>query len=121
MQIPHRAFLRIARIGATRARRIGLHGAQLLRDGLRILAQPDGVAVGLGHLAAVEARHLGRRGQQHLRLGQDADAGAFQIAEQPLAVGHRNAVVALHQLPRALQRVGIAGLLELAAQLLVER
>ena len=37
--------------------------------------------------------------------------------EQPLAVGDGDAVVALHQRLRALQRLGVAGLLELAAQL----
>src|SRR5215469_5875265 len=45
VQVPHRALLRVARIVAPDARRIGLHGAQLLRHALRILAQPDGVAI----------------------------------------------------------------------------
>ena len=80
VQVEHRAFVRIARIGAAHARRIGLHLLELLRDFVRVFAQPDGVAVGLGHLAAVEPGHLRRRGQQHLRLGQDADAAAFQVA-----------------------------------------
>ena len=35
-------------------------------------SEQDGVAVALGHLAAVEAGQLGRWRQQHFRLGQNA-------------------------------------------------
>ncbi len=58
MQFPDRAFLGIARVGALHARRIGRHGPDLLRHYLRLLAQRDGVAVRLGHLLSVQARHL---------------------------------------------------------------
>ena len=87
VQVPDRAFVRIARVRAPHARRVGLHGLELLRDLARIFAQADGVAVGLRHLAAVEARHLRRRRQQRLRLGQDRCARAFEVAEQALAIG----------------------------------
>ena len=86
---------------------------------LRLLAQPDGVAVGLRHLAAIEPRHLRSRGEQHLGLGQDRDSGALEETEQPLAVGDGDAVVALYQRLRALQRLGVAALLEPAPQLAV--
>ncbi len=119
MQVPHRTLLRVARVGAPHARRVGLHGTQLLHDLIGLLAQPDGVAVGLRHLAPVETRDLGRRGEQHLRLVQDAHSGAFEKPQQPLAIGHRDAVVAVHQRLGALQRLLVTGLLELAAQLLV--
>src|SRR6202047_5410969 len=117
VQVPHRTLLGVARIGAPHTRRIGLHGAQLLHHLVGLFAQPDGVAVGLRHLAAIEPRDLRRRGEQHLRLRQDRHPGAFEKAQQPLAIGHRDAVVALYQRLRALQRFRIAGLLELAAQL----
>src|SRR6266480_2975844 len=117
VQVPHRTLLRVARIGAPHARRIGLHGTQLLHDLLGLLAQPDGVAVGLRHLAPIEPRDLRRRGEQHLRLRQDRHPGAFEKPQQPLAIGHRDAVVAVHQRLGALQRFLFAGLLELAAQL----
>ena len=116
MQIPHRAFVRIAGIGAPHPRRIGLHGLELLDDGVRVLAQSDGVAVGLGHLAPVETRDLRRRGQQHLRLGQDGDAGAFEKSEQAVAVGDREARIRLDQRARLGERVGIALFLEFLAQ-----
>src|SRR5579864_2374075 len=117
VQIPYGALVGIARIGAAHARRVGLHGLELLHHGVGILAQADGVAVGLGHLAAVESRHLRRRREHRLGLGQDGDALAVQEAEQSLAVGDRDAVVALDQRLGALERLGIAGLLELAPQL----
>src|SRR2546429_7400759 len=117
VQVPHRTLLRVARVGAPHACRIGLHSAQLLHDLIGLLAQPDGVAVGLGHLAPVETRDLRRRGEQRLRLGQDRHSGAFEEPQQPLAIGHCDAVVALHQRLGALQRFPFAALLELAAQL----
>src|SRR5665213_4103514 len=52
VQIPYRTFFRITRIGPPYARRVGLHGAQLLGHDIRVFAQTDGIAVGLGHLAA---------------------------------------------------------------------
>src|SRR3984885_6471880 len=97
VQIPHRALLRVARIGTSHPRRIGLHGLELGGDRIRLLAQQDRVAIGLGHLAAVQARHLGAGRQQHLRLGQDAEVGTLQVAQQAIAIGHRDARIALHQ------------------------
>src|SRR5580704_6369504 len=119
VQVPNRALVRVTRIGAPHARRVGLHGAQLLHHLIGLLAQTDGVAVGLGHLAPVEPRDLRRLRQQHLRLGQDRHPGTLEEAEQALAVGHRDAIVTLHQRLGALQRLLVAGLLELAAQLFV--
>src|SRR5947207_2759738 len=117
VQVPHRTLFRVARVGAPHACRIGLHGTQLLHDLIGLLAQSDGVAVGLGHLASVEPRDLRRRGEHRLRLGQDRHSGAFEKPQQPLAIGHGDAVVALHQRLGALQRFPFAALLELAAQL----
>src|SRR5256884_3543602 len=88
VQVPHRALLRVARVGAPHACRIGLHSAQLLHDLIGLLAQPDGVAVGLGHLAPVETRDLRRRGEQRLRLGPDRPSGAFEEAQHPPPSGH---------------------------------
>src|SRR5712672_1658717 len=45
VQIEHRADLRIARIGAPHARRIGLHGLERANHAVRFLAQADGVAI----------------------------------------------------------------------------
>src|SRR5882672_1803048 len=101
VQVEYRAYVRIARIGASHARRIGLHGLELAHDAVRLLAQPDRVAIGLRHLATIEPWHLGRGGQQHAGLRQNADAGAFQVTEQALPVGHRNARIARDQIARA--------------------
>src|SRR5258706_2399977 len=60
VQIEHRADLRIARIGAPHARRIGLHGLEFAHHAVGFLAQPDGVAIGLRHLASIESRYPGR-------------------------------------------------------------
>src|SRR5512145_54925 len=56
MQLPHRTLVRVARIGAADACRVGGHGADLPGHLGLVLAQADGVAVGLGHLVAVQAR-----------------------------------------------------------------
>ena len=64
---------------------------------------------------------LRRLREQHLRLRQDGDAGALEVAEQALAVGHGDAVVALHQRTRPLERLALAVLLKAAPQLPVER
>jgi len=119
VQIPHRALLRVARVGAAHTRRVGGHGAQLLCDRLGLLAQTDGVAIRFGHLAPVEPGHLGYRGEQHLRLGENAEPNSLEKAEQPLAIGDRDAVIALHERLGALQRFGVAALLEFLAQLAV--
>src|SRR3990172_6958396 len=45
VKLPDGTLGRIARIGALHARRVRRHGAYLPGDGLRLLAQPDGVVV----------------------------------------------------------------------------
>ncbi len=119
MKIPDRTFIGIAGIGAACTRRIRLHGLELLRDRVGILAQADGVAVGLRHLAAVESRHFRRRRQQHVGLDQDAAARAFEIAEQPLAIGDGQARVAFEHRSRSRDRLLVAFFLINPAQLLV--
>src|SRR5688500_9300009 len=79
VQIEHRALLGFARIGTAHPRRIRLHLLELFHDFVGVLAQADRVAVRLRHLAAVEPRHLRRRREQHLWLGQDADRAALEI------------------------------------------
>src|SRR5450759_985589 len=58
VQRPHRALVGIADIGAADTRRVGRHGAYLLAHAGFILAQADGVVVGLGHLLPVQSGHL---------------------------------------------------------------
>ena len=82
MQLVHRALVRIAWIGPANARRIGGHAADLLAHLIGGVAQGNGIAVGLGHLLAVQTGHLRGRRQQRLGLGQDHLATAFEVAEQ---------------------------------------
>src|SRR3569833_2734050 len=63
VQVPHRALLRIARIGTPYARRVSDHCPHFLYDAVRILAQSDRVAVGLGFFVFVVHRDLRRRCQ----------------------------------------------------------
>src|SRR5204862_7756769 len=77
VQFPHRAFLGIAGVAALHARRVGRHGADLLRHRFRILAQRDSVAVGLRHLLAVETWQIRRLGELH--LGRDTDVFAVVL------------------------------------------
>src|SRR5215469_14601062 len=68
VQIKDGADVGVAGIGAADARRVGDHGLELgAHDILRIREQ-DGVAVALGHLAAVGTRKLGAGSKQNLRL-----------------------------------------------------
>ena len=120
VELPDRADVRIAGVGAAHAGGVGRHGADLLLHLLQRLAQPDGVAVGLGHLAAIEAGHPGRLGQQRLGLGQDDAAAALEIAEQPLAIADGEVLLAFEQRPGDLQRLVVALLLVAAAQVAVE-
>src|SRR5690606_14638714 len=65
VELPDRALLRLARIGATHPRGIRGHGADLLLDRGRLLAHGDRVAVALRHLLPVgagQARRLGEQG-----------------------------------------------------------
>ncbi len=87
VQIAHRTLIGIAGIGAAHARRIGHHRLQLLPQRSFRLAQQNGVAVRLRHLAAIGAGKLRRRRQQRLRLGKDelqrcgvADRPAWHLA-----------------------------------------
>ena len=114
-------FVRIARIGAAHARRIGLHRLQLLRNGVRILSQPDRVAVRLRHLAAVQTRHLRRRRQERLGFDEDAATRSLEIAEQALAIGERQARVAFKHRARLIHGALVTLLLKEASQLLVAR
>ena len=50
--------------------RIGEHGPHLVRNILHAVRKEDAVIVAFGHLAAVQARAFGRRGQYGLRLGK---------------------------------------------------
>ena len=56
---------------ATDAGRISDHGHELLADFRLRVGEHDGVAVALGHLAAIGARQLRAGGQQDLRLGKN--------------------------------------------------
>src|SRR5690606_33842068 len=59
--------------------------------------------------------------EQDLRLVENADTRACEIAEQPLPIGNREPGVVLDQVARLLQRLCIARLLEPAAQLAIKR
>ncbi len=120
MQLPYRTFVRIARIGAADARRIGGHGADLLADLGFVFAQADGVAVGLGHLLPVQPRHAGGRCEHGLRLGQDHLAAAFEVAEQAFAVAQAQALLFIQQRLGGQQRFAVALLLEARAQLAIQ-
>ena len=86
MKGPDGTFLWRTWIGATDARRVGGHGANLLGHHIRILAKTDGVVVALAHLLTIQARHPRSFGEQGLRLDQNQTAGTLQVAEQPLPV-----------------------------------
>ena len=101
------------------ARRIGLHGANLLGDRGRVLAQHDRVAIGFRHLLAIETGHLGRLGQQRLRFWEDHSSRPFEIAEQPLAIAQRQILRLVEHLPRRFERFLVALFLKRRAQLLV--
>ena len=116
MELPDRTLLRITRIGPAHPRRVGRHGPHRLLDIGRLLAQGDGVAVGLGHFLPVQTRHLGRLGQQRHRLGQDDAPAAFQIAEQPFAIGQCDVGLSFQQRMSDTQRLLIALLLIAAPQ-----
>jgi hypothetical protein len=83
MQLPHRAFVRIAHIGAAHARGVSWHGADFFADAGRVFAQADGVVVRLGHLLPIQSGHLGSRGEHGLRLGQDHLAAASDTKQPP--------------------------------------
>src|SRR5688572_2190049 len=120
MELPYRTFRGIARIRALYARRISRHGADLLGNGIRVLAQADGVVVRLRHLLPVETGHFRRFGEQRLRLGQHHLAATLDVTEQALTVAEWNVLRFLDQRARRRQRLGIALLEKLGAQLAVK-
>ena len=65
------AGLRVARVGAPRAPRVGDHRHDLRPHLLRRVRERDRVAVALRHLPAVEPGDLRRRREEGLRLGED--------------------------------------------------
>jgi hypothetical protein len=65
-----RADVRVPRIGAALAGRVGDHDFGFGADVGVGFGKGDGVAVGLGHLAAVETRDAWGRGEHRLRLDQ---------------------------------------------------
>ena len=71
MQVAHGAFVGVAAVGAADACGVGDHGLELLADQRFGVGHQDGVAVALGHFAAVGAWQLGRGGEQHLRRGKN--------------------------------------------------
>ena len=115
VELPHRALFRRARIAAAHPRRIRGHAADLGVHVVRLLAQADEVAVGLGHFLTVQAGHLRRRREQRLGLRQDHLATAFQVAVQPLFVAERDVLLVLNQRSGRFQSGLVALLLVFAA------
>ncbi len=74
------AALRMPGILAPDARRVGEHLDALAADLVGRVREVDRVAVGLRHLAAVEPRHLRRRREQRLRLGEDLAVEGVEAA-----------------------------------------
>src|SRR5579864_1237506 len=70
MPVVHRTHVRISRIAAPLARRVGDHDFGLGANVRIALAEHDGVAIALRHLAAVEAGDARRPRQHHFGLGQ---------------------------------------------------
>ena len=120
MQLPHRTFVGIARVRALDARGIGGHGAYFFHDAIVVVAQADGVVVGLRHLLAIKAGHFRCFGQQRLRLGQDDLATAFEKAEQPLTVAKREVLRFFEQCARRPERLGVTLLQKFCAQFAVK-
>ncbi len=119
MQLPDRTLARVAGIAAANARRIGRHSPDLVRHRRSVLAQGNRVAIGLGHLLAVETRHARGLGQQRARLDENHLASTFEIAAETLTVRMRKIVHLVEQQVRALDRRLLAVLLKTRAQFLV--
>ena len=121
VQVEHRAHVGIAGVGAPLARGIGDHRLDLLRDDLRRVGELDGVAVGLGHLAAVRARHLGDLGELGLGLGEHRLPRVVEAAGHlagELDVGH---LVGAHRHPVRLVHEDVGGLEQRVAEEAVGR
>ena len=89
MQLPHRAALRITRVGTTDPVGVGRHALDLLRHRRRILTQRNRVVIRLRHFLPIKPRHLRGFGQQITGLDENHLAGPFKVTKQTLAVGHR--------------------------------
>ena len=59
MQLPDRAALGVARIGAANTGRVRRHLAHLLHDVVSRLTHGNGVAITFRHFLSVKARHAG--------------------------------------------------------------
>jgi len=117
VQIPHGTFVRIARIGAAGGAGSVCQGAQLLCDGLRILAQADGVCrKTLTSLRPSEASARAAPPSAAPAVPAECDSGAFQVPQEPFAIATVNAVVALHERLRVSSADRIAAFLKLTAQ-----
>src|SRR6266852_5797306 len=79
MPVVHRTHVRISRVAAPLARRIGHHHLGLGANVRIALAQHDGVAITLRHLPPVEPRNP-RRLRQHL-LGFSKDVPVHETCE----------------------------------------
>ena len=120
MQRPHRTTPGLTRVGAAHARRIGLHGADLVGDRVGLLAQAEGVGAGVGHLLPVQPGHARGVGEHGLGLDQDHLATALEIAIQALAIAQAEVLGFVEQRLGLLERVLVALLLEARAQIQVQ-
>ncbi len=71
VQVANGAFVGVAGVGAADAGGVGDHGLELGANFGLGVAEEDGVAVALGHLAAVGAGEFGRWGEEDLGFGED--------------------------------------------------
>ncbi len=101
VQIPDRALVRIAGIGApARARDRSASPSTSWRRNpgpraIRWYCRRTSTSCGRRDPG------LSRRGEQHLGLGQDGDARAFEVAEQAVAIRHGQTRVSPRPAPRA--------------------
>ncbi len=120
MHLPDRAARGFTRVAAMYACRIGGHATDLLLDLVRRVAQVNGVAVRLGHLAAVEPGDLRRLAEQRLWLRQQQLAAAFKIAVKALLIADGDGLLFLDDGARSVQRVDVTLLLIALAQADIE-
>ena len=120
MQGPDRAAVRLARVIAADAGRVGGHGADLVLDHIGVFPERDGVAIGFRHLLPVQPRHLRGPGQQRPGFREDGLARAVQITGQPLAVADADILLRFEQGAGLFQRRGLALFLIIAPQAMVK-
>ena len=120
MQVPHRAFFRVARVIAPDPGRVGRHGPHLAFNSAGFFPQRDGVVVGLGHFLPVRTGHFRRFGQQRPGFREDHLAAAFQVSYQALAVADADILLCFHQRPGSFQCLYVALLLVLFQQVEIE-